>query len=119
MSPFVFEVKNRTGIIVYFKPPFLGWLNFHPDNPGQLTLEKLNANPPMYLIPYQHTEERLPAVLETIKPYLFNAILYGFFQDETTWPKERANDLFDQWFSISAASMLYDTAEDNIRKEKV
>jgi hypothetical protein len=97
------------------------WLNAHPhakvEKYGPTRLDIVNAEPDVFLMPYQEPED-IPKLVEVSKPFLLDAILQGWYTDESTWPPKRDAALFDRWFHSSWASQVFDLSEDTIRKEK-
>jgi len=121
MYPTVFKLKNRATIIITAKQPFVDWLNNHPlsktDQYGPTRLEIVNHEPHVYLMPFRENDD-IDHMVEVSKPFFLDAILPGYFIYEKDWPTQRDNALFDQWFTVSWASMVFDLAEDNIEKEE-
>jgi len=47
-------------------------------------------------------------VLEEFWPAIFEAMLEGWVTDESLWPTNRTQQMFQEWFEIQMSSMVQD-----------
>ena len=88
---FNLETVNRGVAIIKAKQPFADWLNQLPDHgPEEIfTLETVNNDSMVYLIPDFDNNEEGKKYIATIASPLFEILLEGWTTDETLWPKNR------------------------------
>lgn len=107
---------NRTAIHVLPRQPFLDWLKqidpSLPVNPADL-LEDSN----IYLIPETDSPEHAQKWLRRHFDSIFTGELESWCTDESLWPTPRTFTLFEQWFSWTAHSLVYDLAKAPLRHE--
>ena len=110
---------NRTALIVRAKQPFLDWLKTLPDPPEHdLTLESVNIEPRVYLIPEDYDEEDEDMVLRLIYPTVSSFELGGWWTDPNDWPEITSLDLFKDWFDVRLHSVIEDLVDEPLIDEE-
>ena len=99
---------NRSAMVVMAKQPFLKWLiSVDPSN-RDLTLDEVNDEPPVYLVPECESDEEFEEWLEKNFELIFQEQLGGWWTDEESWPKNRMFELFRKWFDCRLYSLVLD-----------
>lgn len=106
-------IVNRSAAVILFGQPYVDWANKLPDRSPEekkrkLTVEDVNLEPTVYLVPEIYDPEEWDAYLETHWPVLFDHLLAGWTTDDTLWPKCRTLEMFDEWFAVSILSVVQD-----------
>jgi hypothetical protein len=68
--------------------------------------------PTIYLIPECDTDAELDQALRERCEEIFIEQLAGWFNDRTTWPRDRGFDAFCRWFDFRHHSMLVDLCDE-------
>jgi hypothetical protein len=110
---------NRTAVVVKPRQPFLDWINSTPelDLTEPVTMEDLLDECDVILVPETYSLQDALDWLDPHKPALFAMQLDGWIQLPSTWPKNRNAEVFDQWFSLEAHSMIWDLVDGPILRE--
>ncbi len=108
---------NRAAVIVRPRPAFVTWINgvertLHPRNPMVLTLEQVDRDANVYLIPESVLDLDPEPVLCECWDDIFENELAGWFEDESTWPHPRTRQLFDEFFLVSFHSQVSDLGDE-------
>ena len=103
---------NRSAIVVTPKQPFLDWLHGADPTSHDLTLNELAHEPAIYLIPECEAPANVDEVLRRVCEKIFDEQLAGWYNDETTWPRDRGLLVFRQSFSLQHHSVLIDLCDD-------
>jgi len=103
---------NRSAIVVKPKQPFLDWLHTADPTSRSLNLQELGQEPTIYLIPECDTDAEVDEVLRQLCEEIFTEQLAGWFNDRTTWPRDRGLDTFRKWFDFQHHSMLVDLCDE-------
>lgn len=117
-KPMMFETINRDVLIVFYKQPFIDWVNFVFDDdkiecPALLEHDQGNV----YLIPEFNTpDEGMKYVKENFRD-IFENELFGWCEDEETWPRDLSWEFFERCFHFSWQSVVLDMTEGEIQKE--
>lgn len=105
------RILNRTAITLTAKQPFIDWINNAEDDDFSITLEQLQEDTHVYLIP--ESGDKIPFTVETVvKPHfkaIFEEELSGWFTPEAMWPKRRGFKTFLEWFDVHLHSVVLDT----------
>ena len=107
---------NRSTLIVKLKKPYLDWINY-VSAPEKFTLESLNIENNVFLIPEFDTKEQLESIIKSAYTEIFEVELQAWYADESTWPEKRDYKTFKQWFDITVHSMLFDTSEEILERD--
>ena len=103
---------NRKAILVRAKQPFLDWILSSPKPPCGVTLESLNAEPELYLLPdWIQRGDREDALRFCFKD-IFAAQLAGWRLDESCWPRPRTFERFQDWFTVEYMGRITDLVND-------
>jgi hypothetical protein len=103
---------NRSAVVVKPKQPLLDWLHAADPTSQDLSLRDLVREPTIYLFPECDTQAELDDALRERCEEIFTQQLAGWFNDETTWPQDRALEVFRRWFDFQYHSMLVDLCDD-------
>lgn len=106
---------NRSLIILRPKQPFLNWACSLDDESKDLTLESLNEDSTVYLIPEIWQDSDQEEFLKACYDILFEEQLEGWSNDEVAWPKERGLKMFLDWFEVEFHSLVFDLGDEPIR----
>src|SRR3989338_7699679 len=99
------------------KKPFLDWVNFtDPKNP--MTIEEIREEPDVYLLPEIEDPGEQQKYLEENCEEIFRHELYGYYTDEKLFPKNLNWKFFEEWFDWEILSMVMDTLDRPVQKEK-
>jgi len=112
---------NRSILIVKAKQPFIDWINSTtvPGDSSIITLDEVNREPNVYLIPEYDSEAELNQLLPSAIECIWDAELSGWCLDASTWPKEQSMDAFHKWFDLMVGGMVHDLLEDPLVKEEL
>ena len=110
---------NRTAIVVRPAGPFLDWLRRADPASGDLSLEDLQRDPAVYLLPECENEEEVRENLEEVCGPIFEEQLDSWYRVPSRWPKGRGMDAFEDWFEWTSHSMVIDLSDDSILREEM
>ena len=85
---------NRSAIRVIAKQPLLDWLQFTDPGEPPTTLDEVNDEPSIYLIPECEDDQEFAEQLNEVFPAIFEAELEGWDVDPEEWPDKRGFDVF-------------------------
>jgi hypothetical protein len=105
---------NRTVVILGPKQPFLDWLNDVDPDDAALTEEDLREDNEVFLIPQHNDISDSEKWVEKRWSFLFEHMLMGWVEDESTWPEDRSLAMFRDWFSIEVHTMVWDLSEEQL-----
>ncbi len=110
---------NRSAVTVCAKQPFLDWLMEIPD-PVQpdLTLEQINEEPNVYLLPAYDTDDDKAELIEQFHDAIFETELDEWCTDESAWPQNRDFELFMEWFTVTFHSVVEDMVDAPLLEEE-
>jgi hypothetical protein len=119
--PEEYPMVGRTAIVVVPQKPFLDWLN--DKYPSYLeTLESLQQDSNIYLLPEADFPSMQSAVEETMELYIrkncrsiFYNELFEWHTDEASYPPLNYKN-FLKWFKISYHTVIYDMINKPIKK---
>src|SRR5260370_26931580 len=106
---------NRSLIILRPRQPFLDWVCSLYDESKDLTLESLNEDSTVYLIPEIWEDSDREEFLKTCYDILFEEQLEGWWTDEIAWPQQRDLKMFLDWFEVEFHSLVFDLCDEPIR----
>ena len=101
------KIVNRNALVVIPQKPFWDWLLSVDE---QFDLEEIEESGDFnsYLIPEFESEDEIVAYLEKNFDKIFSNELMDWYSEEDLWPKDRTWEMFEDWFSIEAHSLIYD-----------
>jgi len=108
---------DRSIAIIKFKLPFLEWLNSVSDDSMNITMDVLNSDCAIFLIPEFDSKEEAIRFIEGFYREVFEMELDSWHRDRSVWPKRRSLKLFREWFGIEIHSMVMDALDEEIEKE--
>ena len=111
---------NRSVVIVKAKQPFVDWINSTnaPGDPTIATIENVNNEPNVYLVPEYENDNELKRILPSVIDCIWEEELMSWYIDEATWPKDRSKKKFMEWFELQVASSVMDIAGDPLDREE-
>lgn len=113
------NLVNRGVAVIKPREPFLDWVNRNPDFSPPVTMEEVQQDCTVLLVPDLGSPEAVLDFVAPLKPGLLEMELEGWNRDSTAWPAERTSAQFDAWFTLEVHSMVWDTSADPIVKEGV
>lgn len=111
----MYRIK-RAVLLVKWQQPFLDWTRSLPD-PGDDTLESLNRENHVYLIPDHDTPEELEQILRPLHKRIFEMELHSWYRDPRRWPKRRNFKTFLKWFGLEVHSIVLNPYADAVEEE--
>jgi len=102
---------NRCVLTVRLKQPFLDWLRSLPGM-LDLTLEEVNDDPKVYLLPFIDDLSGQSELLEDFFGEIFDDQLAGYWTVEKDWPLVRTLEVFREWFDVEFHSTVDDLVDD-------
>ena len=110
---------NRTAIVVSPGQPFLDWLHGADPTSNELSLEDLQREPTVYLLPECENEKETREHLQQLCGQIFEDQLDGWYHMPASWPNRRDLDAFDRWFEWSLQSMVVDLCDHPLLHEEM
>ena len=112
------KLIKRNAVIIRAKYPVLEWIHSIAElELDEITLDEINEDATVLLIPEFETDEEVEAYLREGKVFLLEQELENWTEEADVWPRPRTPALFDEWFEISYHSMVWDTVEDDDDEE--
>jgi hypothetical protein len=113
------EPVNRMVVIIRPEQPFIDWINETPELAltTPVTLEEIQQDCDVVLVPVMDSEEEVDKWLELLKPRLLEMQLESWSEDRVTWPEIRSSQVFDEWCRLEFHSMVWDLADQPIYVE--
>ena len=100
---------NRCAVVVRKRQPFLDWLLQLPDPVDtNTTLEQLNNDPHVYLLPELVYMSEQEALIAEFCETLFERELEGWWREPEDWPRVRNPKTFKIWFDVEFHSCIDD-----------
>jgi hypothetical protein len=109
---------NRTAIVVKAKQPFLDWLRSVDPTSDELTLEEVNAEPTVYLLPECGSSAEAAGLVRRFAREIFAHELDGWWRDPLDWPKTLTFPVFEKWFGWRDHSVVLDLVKDELIREE-
>ena len=114
-----FRFLNRCAVIVTPKKPFWDWVKKSGDIDESLFTEVITDSN-IYLIPSFESEDDIPLAIKRhlLENYgdIFISELEDWYTDPTTFP-EITYQRFNEWFTVSSHTMIFDTVEKPLKRE--
>ncbi len=108
-----FKNIKRSALVIKAQQPFIDWLLFHDP---QMKVDGDMFEGEVYLLPDYETKEQMVNWLKKNFNVLFAEQLNNWYIDETMWPQNRTFKMFNEWFSYSVYTMVFDTQKGFIEK---
>jgi hypothetical protein len=113
------DTINRAAIVGRPAQPFLDWLHRVDPTSAHLTLEDLQREPTIYLVPECDSQEQaIEYVRESVRD-IFEKQLDGWYRVPEVWPAKRDLTTFQSWFEFSFHSMIVDLCDDVLEHEEL
>ena len=106
-------ISNRAAIIVRAKDPFVEWVQNADDDSKHITAKEINDEPHVYLVHDPELEGEMDKLVAKNYREIFEEELFGWFTDESAWPKKRDLKTFKQWFQVDFHSMVLDLSDED------
>lgn len=103
---------NRAAIMLKYKKPAIDWINSAEPSPEvpRVTLEEVNEERTVFLI--RDEDADTPNIVDQwVKlnyKSLFENELFGWYVDESLWPKKRSIKVFKEWFDVECHTVIID-----------
>jgi hypothetical protein len=104
------EMIDRVALILKPSETMLTWINENPDNEEKLSLEEVQADCTVVLLPVFGHEEAAENYLSHVFEELFENELASWNIDESSWPKDRTLEMFLMWFDLEFHPFVCDAA---------
>lgn len=102
---------ERVAAILKPSETMLEWINTQADENEVVTLEDIQTDCTVILLPTFEEEEDAEDYLNEIYDELFVNELSAWNEDESNWPQDRSLDTFLEWFDIEFHSVVYDCTQ--------
>jgi len=113
------ELVKRGALIVYAKEKMLHWVNqLDSFADEQLTIEEINTEPTVFLIPEYEDEENAFLYIEENKNTIFKNLLYEWNENEEL-NLDISKENFYDWFDFLATPIVNDLVNTQIIKETI
>lgn len=99
------QVLNRAAIIVRPDKPFVDWARALDDSG---ILPDPDDEQTVYLVPGFNDEEEAQSILKKSFSLIFEDELFGWSNDESSWPGDRSYAVFRKWFKVEMHSVVED-----------
>jgi hypothetical protein len=109
---------NRSVLVLRAKEPFRYWILSLPEPPENLTLQEINDDNTVYLIPEYEDEGDIEKFLSKKYKDIFEELLEDWCRDENYWPKSRNRTVFNKWFDVEFHSLAIDLVGGEILSEE-
>lgn len=102
---------NRSALILRYREPAVLWINGADPEGHPMTLEEVNADRTVYLVPDEvaATPKKARRWLRNNYLRFFEWELEGWYTDDSLWPVELTMELFDEWFIPEFHELIMDT----------
>jgi len=110
---------NRMAIVVIAKQPFLDWLHSLDPTSQDLTLNDLNEEPTVYLLPEVDGDDEAAACVRRYCKEIVANELDGWWRERSDWPQSVTAGLFNRWFEWRYHSVILDLATRPLLRETV
>jgi hypothetical protein len=108
-----FDNVKRSALVLKPQQPFFDWLI---TNDPTEKIEDLITESDVYLLPDYETVEEMEKWLKKNFDRIFSEQLNNWYVDDSLWPQKRNFKMFQQWFSCSLHTLVWDTQHGFIEK---
>jgi hypothetical protein len=113
------DMINRSAMVVRPGQPFLDWLHRVDSTSAHLTLDDLQLEPTIYLLPECDSKDEALEYLREVSEEIFEEQLNGWYRVTSAWLTERGLAEFRRWFEWSFHSMIIDLCEEPMNTKKL
>jgi len=107
------KMLNRSAITVKLTQDFVDWINGLEDDSEQLTLQDVNEEATVYMIPEIEDEAQLNEMVQEHYLNILENELKSWEEDETQWPEKLSIALFERFLQIDPSVMVFDLDYNN------
>lgn len=108
-----FESVYRAAMVITPKQPFFDWLKkLEPS----LEIDEEMQEGEVYLLPDFETKQEAERWLKKHFDTFFQQELCSWYTEPQLWPAKRTFKLFQEWFSFSLHTMVWDTLDEPLDK---
>lgn len=111
-------ILNGKRYLVRPAQPFLDWLHRVDSTSARLTLDDLQREPTIYLVPECDSEDEAFEFLSQKIEEIFEEHLDGWYRVPEAWPATRDLPSFRSWFELSFHSMSWILAMSQLNRKK-
>jgi hypothetical protein len=108
-----FKNVKRSAIQLTPRQPFFDWLLQY--DPAMIISDDQKEGE-VYLLPDMETKQQMNKWLRKNYDGLFAEQLHNWYVDETMWPQHRNFKIFEEWFTFSLHTMVWDTQKGPVEK---
>jgi hypothetical protein len=105
---------NRCALVITAGRGYFEWIEGLPDNKPGLTIERLQEESTVYLIP--EVDFKPDKWLSKNFKKIFENELMAWWMDKNEWPKNRSFKNFKHFFNIQFASVTLDMGKGQIKR---
>jgi hypothetical protein len=109
---------NHTAVVVTARQPFLDWLRSVDPTGHELTLEEINTEPTVYLLPECGSDPGAKRLVRRFAKEMFAHELDGWWREPLDWPKSMAWPVFERWFEWRTHSVVLDLVKGGLIREE-
>lgn len=99
------DTLNRIAIVLRPRQPFIDWINGTDPDGRPLTLAEVDEDCSLYLVS-EDPDDDVERALADVWREIFEQELFGWYTDESRWPKELTYTMFQEWFEVEVHSMV-------------
>ncbi len=107
------KMLNRSAITVKLTQDFVDWINGLEDDSEQLTLQDVNEEATVYMIPEIEDEAQLNEMVQEHYLNILENELKSWEEDESQWPEKLSVALFERFLQIDPSVMVFDLDYNN------
>ena len=107
---------NRIAVTLIPTEACLDWINSCPGDDTAMTLEEIQRDPTVFLIPEGKGEPK--AAVRRHYKAMFLEELSSWYTDLTFWPQDLSFKTFTKFFTIHVSSLVFDLGSGGIVKEE-
>lgn len=113
------KTLNRFALIVRPGEPFLDWAAKAAGDSIEAVRKDLgDGEPQVYLLPESDAADcSHPTFLKAHWRAIFKEELEGWIVDERTWPQDRTEAMFRDWFRLELATLVFERGKGPIQTE--
>jgi hypothetical protein len=106
---------NRFAILLIPTEVCLDWINSSPNDGTSMTLDQVQKEPTVFLIPEGKGEPE--SSLRRHYKTMFAEELHSWYTDPELWPKDLSFKNFKRFYTIHVSSMVFDLGTGHIVKD--
>ena len=107
---------NRFAVMLLPTEACLDWVKSCPDGDSHTTLDELQREPTVYLIP--EGKAKPESYIRRHYKAMFQEELNSWYTDRELWPRDLSLKMFKKFFTIYVSSMVFDLGKGIILREE-